>query len=122
MFVFCDGEVCSIMWGLKVMFHVSLQWVEVNPRQKLTLMRIASCHLIRFLLTTRLILLQVGSNIACPVSLQTKSIRKLKTDGRIPNVALHCFLPATHLIPDVGSPLTLPTKFLYEFIKLELFL
>lgn len=75
MFVHNGGEVFS---GLKLILHVSLQWVEVNPRQKLTLMRIASCHLIRFLPTTRLILRQVGSNIACPVSLQTKSIRKVK--------------------------------------------
>lgn len=69
-FVLNGVEVYS---GFKLILRVSLQWVEVNPHQKLTLMRIASCHLIRFLPTTRLILPQVGSNIACPVSLQTKS-------------------------------------------------
>lgn len=62
-----------LLLGLKLILHMSLQWVEVNPRRKLTLMRIASCLLIRFLLTTRLILPQVGSNIACPVSLQSES-------------------------------------------------
>lgn len=92
MFVFNGDEVYS---GQKLMLHISLQWVEVNPHQKLTLMRIASCHLIRFLPTTRLILPQVGSNIACPVSLQTKSI-KVKTGGINPYVALHCSLPAAY--------------------------
>ena len=67
------------------MVHVFLQWVEVNPHRMLTLMRIVSCHLILFHLTTRHTLPQVGSNIACPVSLQLQKQNEnlLKQDFKL---------------------------------------